>query len=89
MLGLRLDKELADRLDRFAARTRRTRSDIARVAVREYLDRAEGRDELRRQAALLAEWERANPDADEDALLDFALADMLDEMDREEAARRG
>jgi hypothetical protein len=53
MLGLRLEKELEQRLDRFASKTRRTRSSVARDAVREYLDRHSLDDEFLRQVGVL------------------------------------
>jgi RHH-type rel operon transcriptional repressor/antitoxin RelB len=53
MLGLRLEKELEERLDRFAAQRMRTRSDVARAAVREYLDRHSIDEEFRRQVRML------------------------------------
>ncbi|MEH3107950.1 MAG: ribbon-helix-helix protein, CopG family [Sphingomonas fennica] len=54
MLGLRLERDLEERLDGFAAQTRRSRSQIAREALREYLDRHAIDAEWRRQIALIA-----------------------------------
>ena len=54
MLGLRLDSVMADQLERFAKATRRSKSDIARDAVREYLDRHALGDEYKRQVQGIA-----------------------------------
>jgi len=54
VLGLRLDTAMAERLGRFAQETRRSKSDIARDAVREYLDRHAVDGEIRRQLQVIA-----------------------------------
>ncbi|MEY2883418.1 MAG: Ribbon-helix-helix protein copG family [Pseudomonadota bacterium] len=71
MLGLRLDSEMASRLDRFARATRRSRSDIARDAVREYLDRHALDDAFQRQLQRIAML------AGDDIVIVDALADDL------------
>ena len=53
MLGLRLEPELATQLDAFARQTKRTRSSIARDAVREYLDRHSLAAEMKRQLRVI------------------------------------
>lgn len=72
-IGLRLDEQLAQQLSRFAAATRRSKSDIARDAMREYLMRRDGVDDLRRAvlriAAAASEAELASVDADHDDLM--------------------
>jgi RHH-type transcriptional regulator, rel operon repressor / antitoxin RelB len=54
MLGVRLDTAMAENLERFATATRRSKSDIARDAVREYLDRHALEDEYKRQVQAIA-----------------------------------
>ena len=54
MLGVRLDSAMAESLDRFAAATRRSKSDIARDAVREYLERHVTDDEYKNQVRTIA-----------------------------------
>ena len=54
MLGLRLDSAMERRLAQFARQTRRSKSDIARDAMREYLDRHAGDDEYQRQVRAIA-----------------------------------
>lgn len=71
MLGLRLEPALANQLDAFARQTKRTRSSIARDAVREYLDRHSIEAEFQRQVAVLNSrrsdedeaWQAAQADA--------------------------
>lgn len=53
-LGLRLDPALSRQLDRFAATTRRSKSDVARDALRAYLDRSSADEELRRELSAIA-----------------------------------
>jgi len=50
MLGIRLEPELARRLDWLARATGRPKSDLAREAIRSYLD--SNIDEARRQSIL-------------------------------------
>jgi RHH-type rel operon transcriptional repressor/antitoxin RelB len=50
MLGIRLEPELARRLDWLARATGRPKSDLAREAIRRYLD--SNADEARRQSLL-------------------------------------
>lgn len=52
-LGLRLEPELQRQLALLARRTGRSKSDIAREAVRDYLDRHDEDAEFRRQVAAL------------------------------------
>ena len=72
-MGLRLDSAMADHLERFAKATRRSKSDIARDAVREYLDRHALGDEYKRQvqaiAAATTEADLASLDAMNDDLM--------------------
>lgn len=53
MLGVRLDPETEAGLAALARRTRRSKSDIARVAVKEYLERSSHDAELKRQLAVI------------------------------------
>jgi RHH-type transcriptional regulator, rel operon repressor / antitoxin RelB len=73
VLGLRLDDAMEQRLGRFARESRRSKSDIARDAVREYLDRHAVDDEYKRQvraiAAATTEAELARIDALSDDLM--------------------
>ena len=57
MLGIRLEPELARRLDWLARATGRPKSDLAREAIRRYLD--SNAEEARRQSLLAS---RANAD---------------------------
>jgi RHH-type rel operon transcriptional repressor/antitoxin RelB len=77
MLGIRLDSGLEGDLDRFARATQRTKSDIAREAVREYLQRHSTEDEFRRQAALVHAF-NAESDWDLDALFADLMRDEPD-----------
>jgi RHH-type transcriptional regulator, rel operon repressor / antitoxin RelB len=54
VLGVRLDAVLTEKLDRFATVSRRSKSDIARDAVREYLERHDIDDDYRRQVQAIA-----------------------------------
>lgn len=76
MLGLRLDSETESRLVRLAAETRRSKSDIAREAVSEYLDRHGMDSEMQRQLRVIAA-------ADEIESLDRADA-VVDDLMRDE-----
>lgn len=60
MLGVRLDAETERRLAAAARRSRRPKSDIAREAVRQYLDRHEAGDEMERQLRAVGAIERSN-----------------------------
>ena len=53
MLGLRLEAELQQQLATHSRRTGRSKSEIAREAVREYLVRHDGEAEFKRQVAAL------------------------------------
>ena len=78
MLGLRLDSEMERRLVRFAAETRRSKSDIAREAVAEYLDRHGVDSEMQRQLRIVAAAD-ATDDLDwADAMADDTLRDEPD-----------
>lgn len=76
LLGLRLDSDMEQRLGRFAMETRRSKSEIAREAVREYLDRHAMDAELQRQLSVIAA-------ADDDDDL-FWLDAMHDDLMRDE-----
>lgn len=54
MLGLRLDRELEAGLARVARQSHRSKSDVAREAIRQYLDRRYPRAEIDRQLVLIA-----------------------------------
>jgi len=54
MLGVRLDPETEAGLARLARQTRRSKSDVARDAMREYLDRHSLDAELQREVRLIA-----------------------------------
>ena len=72
MLGLRLDTDTEAGLARVARRERRTKSDIARDAIRAYLARVEDDEaliaEVRAIAALMTEDELRELDASQDDL---------------------
>ncbi|GJM10850.1 MAG: CopG family transcriptional regulator [Lysobacteraceae bacterium] len=55
MLGVRLDKEMEERLAALAARTRRSKSFLAKDALARYLDEEELKE--REKALALARWE--------------------------------
>jgi len=55
MLGVRLEPELEQRLNALAKKTRRSKSFLAKEALRDYMDRLETQ-ECRRQETL-ARWE--------------------------------
>lgn len=82
MLGLRLDREMDAQLARVARREGRTKSDVARGALRDYLTRADD------DAALIAEVKRiAALTSDEDlAYLDGLQDDLEDLVTTEEQA---
>lgn len=84
MLGIRLDDETERGLARAARRTGRTKSDIARDAIREFLGRVEMDAELERELALIA----ATSDHDLDAV-DALADDMLRLIDAEERGGPG
>jgi RHH-type transcriptional regulator, rel operon repressor / antitoxin RelB len=73
VLGLRLDSDMEQRLGRFAVETRRSKSEIAREAVREYLDRHAMDAELQRQLAVIA----AAENGDDLDWLDAMNADLM------------
>ncbi|QMW23768.1 ribbon-helix-helix protein, CopG family [Sandaracinobacteroides saxicola] len=81
MLGLRLDAATEKRLAQHAAETRRTRSDIARVAVREYLDRHSEDAEWERQLATLRKAREARAEIDTGGDGTKAWLRSLDAMD--------
>ena len=84
MLGLRLDAETEAGLSRIARREGRTKSDIARDALRQYLSRVED------DAALIAQVKAIAALTTEDDLLrlDESQADLEELMDEEEAVLR-
>jgi predicted DNA-binding protein len=61
MLGVRLGADVERRLERFARQHRRAKSDVARAAIGEYLDRHGLDDELERQLRACAAQERSDP----------------------------
>ncbi|MFD1951428.1 ribbon-helix-helix protein, CopG family [Sphingomonas arantia] len=78
MLGIRLNPDLEADLTALARRTHRTKSDVAREAVREYVDRHSLDAEYRRQVALVHEAQRGS---DMDWLEAMAADLMADEPD--------
>ncbi len=68
MLGLRLSPEIERRLDRFVHRRGLRKSDVARSALVDYLDRHERDDDFERQVAVLAAFESADRSAEIDEL---------------------
>ena len=74
MLGVRLDRDTERALDALAQRTRRSKSDIAREAVRQYVSRQDAAylSEARRQSLAAAR-------NDDPAMLDI-LDDVLGEV---------
>jgi len=68
MLGVRLDAELARRLDAVARSQGRTRSDVVREALTRYLDEDAFLAEARRQSLLVA------AAAHDEGVAEFALA---------------
>lgn len=77
-LGLRLDPALSRRLDRFAATTRRSKSDVARDALRAYLDRSSADEELRRELSAIAAATSEEDLAVLDAIHDDVMRDEPD-----------
>jgi predicted transcriptional regulator len=61
MLGVRLSPEIEHRFTRFAREKGRPKSDIARTAIVEYLDRHGDDHEFERQLKAAAEMERNQP----------------------------
>jgi predicted transcriptional regulator len=61
MLGVRLSPEIEHRFTRFARAKGRPKSDIARTAIVEYLDRHGDDHEFERQLKAAAEMERNQP----------------------------
>ncbi len=55
MLGVRLEPELEQRLSQLAEKTKRSKSFLAKEALRDYLDRLETQE--RRRQETLARWE--------------------------------
>jgi RHH-type rel operon transcriptional repressor/antitoxin RelB len=74
MLGVRLDAETESNLDALARETRRSKSQIAREAIRDYITRHS------RVARAKAEWaeisRRERDDAEIDEVLDFGRREM-------------
>lgn len=64
MLGIRLEPELARRLDWLARATGRPKSDLAREAIRRYLD--SNAEEARRQSILASRTRAAEMTSDDD-----------------------
>lgn len=63
MLGMRLSPAEEARVTRFARAHGRKKSDVARQALNEFLDRNDGEDEFVRQVKAVAAFERTNPEA--------------------------
>lgn len=87
MLGLRLDRATDEKLARVARREGRTKSDVARSALRDYLSRAED------DAALIAEVKRIAALTPEEDLayldeLQDDLEQLLADEERSVSARR-
>jgi RHH-type rel operon transcriptional repressor/antitoxin RelB len=59
MLGLRLEPELEDKLEALSARSGRSKSAIARDALRQYLDARDLAVEARRQSILASQHDDA------------------------------
>lgn len=76
MLGVRLSEQDDQALARFAKRSRRSKSDIAREAVQEYLRRHTLDEEWRRQVANLR---GKSLDGEDAALLDAVVDDLSDD----------
>ncbi|HIP68378.1 MAG TPA: ribbon-helix-helix protein, CopG family [Chromatiales bacterium] len=55
MLGVRLEPELEQRLNVLAKKTKRSKSYLAKEALREYIDRLESQEQRRQET--LARWE--------------------------------
>ncbi len=68
MLGVRLDSDLEERLAAVARTQGRSKSDIAREAVRRYVERHDEAylAEARRQSLRAAELDRTNPELADD-----------------------
>ena len=71
-LGLRLDAGLSRQLSRFATSTRRSKSDVARDALRLYLSRRAPDDDLQRELDAIAA-----STTDEDLMILDAIHDDL------------
>jgi RHH-type rel operon transcriptional repressor/antitoxin RelB len=78
VLGLRLDNSMEQRLARFAKATRRSKSDIARDAMREYLDRHAADDAYVEQVRALATVLDESRLDEIEALTDDVMADEPD-----------
>lgn len=85
MLGIRLDAETEAGLARIARRTGRTKSDIARDAIRSYLAETEHDEALDRELAMIA---AAASEADL-GFLDHLGDDLAGLIDQEEGRARG
>lgn len=71
MLGVRLDDDVERRLAAQARIEGRSRSDIARAALEQYLGQRDVTEALRRDAMAIAAWEVRHPEGDDD---DFFMA---------------
>ena len=82
MLGVRLTPEIESRFARFARAKGRPKSDIARTAIVEYLDRHGDDLEFERQLKAVAELERSDPVARQEVKdIDAAAWRMTDDLD--------
>ena len=75
ILGFRLDPALSARLQRFAVESHRSKSDIVRAAMREYLERHGEDADLRRELAAIAATTSDADLAELDAIHDDLMAD--------------
>ena len=74
MLGMRLSPAEEARVTRFARAHGRKKSDVARQALNEFLDRNDDEDGFVRQARLIADRERNTPEGRRDVAEVDALA---------------
>lgn len=81
-MALQLKREIEDRLESFARHTGQGSSDVAQLAIEEYLRRHDGMPEFERQAREIAALEAASPESQaETAALNaqaWRTADRLD-----------
>lgn len=61
MLGVRLSPDVERRFERFVREQGRAKSDVARTAIVEYMDRHSLDEEFERQLRVIANMERADP----------------------------
>ena len=78
MLGVRLDSQTEKRLDRFVRERGRAKSEVARAAIVEYLERHDLEAELRRQVRLISAATTEERLREVDALADDLMRDESD-----------